>query len=1169
MTDFINNGRPIGGRLAADATQFYNHINAPDINLKHKASDISLTNTQPYSDVQSAISSILGGGSSSGNYVVIGDGLNCYPNITTPYYDTAFDTTKKDLFTNALKDLFTNPLNPGYQKTKFGCVVLIKAGTYLITDTIHIPSGVSIVGEGNGTRLINAMTYVSDADQKPMFFVEKADSNKIKKTVISNLLIADNFVQQKTDSSNTTYLPKNTVKSLVSIEPGSNIVIDNVRFEGFANALTSISLMPISIDQSLSNNLGTYVCITNCLINKFQIGADLISSDDVNFPLTNTSLKDNFTITNNKFYLFGKSASSQITANVINSNVANISITNNFICEIYSVYVLNLHSVLYLDKQNTYMVPTIEFPVIIVTNNNIIFNDNRPIVSYNNFTSRIFYETNFPNNYINSINFNSSRLTNHTEYNNNLFINDIASDNISLMQKVNSKFTITIGDGISSFGEFNGVTAFQDALIFIEQNSITNAVIEVKKGNYNITNINLSLSHIEYLKIIGLTDNCKISGNPVTFTSKSFIDINNIEINFSSTFNNSIVNIKDCIILKSQTFKSGFFLETEKYFNKNIVNIENCNIQSIPNSITDSVFYIVPGESNRLNNSPIANFTINNCESYIDNSCNLIKITPEFSGVLIGNIQNFYSPNIVVKNSNIYLGNSVCNSNSILSNKSIFDCITKSGSVGVNVIIDKFTISNCKFLYNRNDSSSTNFPLYLYFNPKTIGTTDLDKKVKIKNINISNLDLLIESMDYTINPIIVHNYISSENNKISIDNLNINTNDNAQFSHGKQPSNLIYESYSYYPEYSNEFSTDRWGLVYLDSNEIKLINSTFQNLPRLSSSGDLVIRNGDKSILLDNLTIKNYIIGDYNSIVNMPYSRINLEINSVNTIIKNINLVNDDTSIVCKFSNSLILLGAKADLNSINLELDSFNLKLSDAILVGSNQNMSCIYGLEINPYKPSNGSNIFSRNAKYKNIKISNMNIQSAGGAIAFASLGENYKIESLSITDNYIDLSALGILVNTDKSRTINISNNNVTAHNTQIWINYAHNCTNSAFNYVDRFYGLNIINNSCYGIHDNTIYNIRIEFSSDSNTIKTDLLKCIVKSNNCINNQFNSYGELGSIYVSDLSPIKFYDRNLSLTSFSHGLETKIDPGTIDRLFYFSDGERMLYNLAILHRV
>jgi hypothetical protein len=61
----------------------------------------------------------------------------------------------------------------------------------------------------------------------------------------------------------------------------------------------------------------------------------------------------------------------------------------------------------------------------------------------------------------------------------------------SLIKASNARWSCTIGDGVRSFGDFNGASALDDVLTFLNTNAIRTAYIQIKRGAYN-----LGLSHV-------------------------------------------------------------------------------------------------------------------------------------------------------------------------------------------------------------------------------------------------------------------------------------------------------------------------------------------------------------------------------------------------------------------------------------------------------------------------------------------------------------------------------------------------------------------------------------------------------------------------------------------------------------------------------------------------
>lgn len=160
---------PGPGALVVPQYQFQKLLDGYD-GFRLEASSIDVNNPSLVygnpSDVESAlenISSFISTELASGTgFISVPDGYDCYRNsngtinldTTTPYLDS---------FLNPLFNLILNnqPLPASYARLKDGGTVLIPAGTYWVQNSINVPPGITLLGEGFGTKIINATNLVS------------------------------------------------------------------------------------------------------------------------------------------------------------------------------------------------------------------------------------------------------------------------------------------------------------------------------------------------------------------------------------------------------------------------------------------------------------------------------------------------------------------------------------------------------------------------------------------------------------------------------------------------------------------------------------------------------------------------------------------------------------------------------------------------------------------------------------------------------------------------------------------------------------------------------------------------------------------------------------------------------------------------------------------------
>lgn len=161
------------GRLATDRYDFEAHLEGrnPDAgssyvhSFRHKASQIDIDNPSLVygspADVETALENIKGFidifSSIGQGFVTIGDGYNTWHaangNIN---YDPAIESI--DGILNAVSTYLYSGVGglTAYDRIKHGGIILIKAGTYIVKDTINIPPGLILLGEGYGTKFVNA-----------------------------------------------------------------------------------------------------------------------------------------------------------------------------------------------------------------------------------------------------------------------------------------------------------------------------------------------------------------------------------------------------------------------------------------------------------------------------------------------------------------------------------------------------------------------------------------------------------------------------------------------------------------------------------------------------------------------------------------------------------------------------------------------------------------------------------------------------------------------------------------------------------------------------------------------------------------------------------------------------------------------------------------------------
>ena len=216
--------------------------------------------------------------------------LNPPPNANFPYDGpgTSFATSTPALDA-ALNDLLNNPNNPLYHRIRDGGIVFLKAGTYVINNTVNVPPGTIIMGEGFGTKIINRTRTASISNTSAPMFRIKAETSKnfgstpftsdpgsdptskfmaTRETKLYNLVIADNFVEP-TFSGDTSYQQPQNQSVSTSIASGSNgqslpqVIINVFSTNGFPTSGT-ISVITNFGSQIVSYTGTTPTTFTGC-----------------------------------------------------------------------------------------------------------------------------------------------------------------------------------------------------------------------------------------------------------------------------------------------------------------------------------------------------------------------------------------------------------------------------------------------------------------------------------------------------------------------------------------------------------------------------------------------------------------------------------------------------------------------------------------------------------------------------------------------------------------------------------------------------------------------------------------------------------------------------------------------------------------------------------------
>lgn len=384
---------PGNGRIAADLFDFLKHVEGTA--FKHTASQITTspgvggaTDVQGSLDnVNTFIASLADQGKA---FIAIPDGYNSYINPAPNFY---FSNTIPALNT-FLTPLFAaitagGAMPTGYSRLKNGGILYLPAGTYYITDTVIVPPGIILLGEGYLTKIINATALdlsVSPpivnglATPKPVFAIgtdtsrsvndDVIDSDDVngsfmfgKSTKFMNFIIGDNFIEPTSLGDLNYKLPQNTSGNtpLILQNQGSNFELLNMYLVGRASttgtAVDSATQFAIRLDTTQVP--GSYLKVDNCFIDGFSIPIAFNAS---------AGSADYLEVGNSKIKAYGYLGADATTPDnncVFFTNDSNIRIINNSLFGNHSA----LLTILFINDVISGSVPVQGLSKVLVTAN--------------------------------------------------------------------------------------------------------------------------------------------------------------------------------------------------------------------------------------------------------------------------------------------------------------------------------------------------------------------------------------------------------------------------------------------------------------------------------------------------------------------------------------------------------------------------------------------------------------------------------------------------------------------------------------------------------------------------------------------------------------------------------------------------------------------------------
>ncbi len=405
------------GRLATDRYDFQSHINGQGFRQNATTVDVanpSLVFGNPpnvevaLENLNNFITTQINAGQ---GFCVVGDGYNTWHNANgTINFDPAvpsLDTILNPVFSAILNG---TALPAAFQRVKYGGIVLIKAGTYIVKQTINVPPGITLIGENYGTKIINATSLDFSGSTPPVplkgsptpaaVFNILADGYRSsyngftggadyavdpnlfmfsREVRICNMVIADNFVEPTLLGDTFYKLPQNTTSAtalnpppLVSQQLGSNLSLIGVLGLGRATfssgkIVSGVTGSFIGIDGSTTDT-ETFCKIDNCFFDGFSIPINMATTSAFD-----GYGQDFLEIKNSRMRAYGyyNGDSTDGYANtLIKCNVQNIAVSDS----LFYGNATNVASLVYLVKAPPSIPALQDRSKIVIVGNQVIIN---------------------------------------------------------------------------------------------------------------------------------------------------------------------------------------------------------------------------------------------------------------------------------------------------------------------------------------------------------------------------------------------------------------------------------------------------------------------------------------------------------------------------------------------------------------------------------------------------------------------------------------------------------------------------------------------------------------------------------------------------------------------------------------------------------------------------
>ena len=319
----------------------------------------------------------------------------------------------------------------------------------------------------------------------------------------------------------------------------------------------------------------------------------------------------------------------------------------------------------------------------------------------------------------------------------------------SIIKSINSKWTVTVGDGTKTFGDFNGDTAIQDAIDYFVANvtGVGDLTIQVKTGIYEAAVDMSSLPGSFVLTIQGSSGQAtaisfntiaiKVGVSADTFAFQKLI-LKDIAVN-SNTSVATVIQVNNGCTLECYRCK---FDTSVVFRNADAAVFENCILNYSNVAPQPRISFLYKGGA-----STYEDFIFRHCELSADHENPLIFVQAQNTST-VSSIRR-----IVLQDCKITLGGTTVTSNALDHNSGIIDLDPNGADAALNqgIRISNFDLIDCDVSFR--SVSSFNSHLVMFCVPDGITGSG---SLAIDNMNIVRNEWHLPEADTYINPITIY-----------------------------------------------------------------------------------------------------------------------------------------------------------------------------------------------------------------------------------------------------------------------------------------------------------------------------------------------------------------------------------------------------------------------------